>query len=73
MGSQDTRTLMSAKEDNARAALLVVVGTARSMLNLGQCLRMEFSVAKAQSGRVCKPDCEYWSDAPLSINCDCRQ
>ena len=64
---------MSEKEESWRVALLVLVGTARSMLNLGQCLRIECSVAKAQSGREGEPDCEYWSDAPLSINCDCRQ
>lgn len=29
-------------------------------------------MANAEDGRVCKPDCEYWSGAPLSIKRCCR-
>lgn len=29
-------------------------------------------MANAVNGRVCKPDCEYWSGAPLSIKRGCR-
>lgn len=29
-------------------------------------------MANAEGGRVCKPDCEYWSGAPLSIKRCCR-
>ena len=28
-------------------------------------------MARADSGRECEPDCEYWSDAALSINRSC--
>ena len=56
MDLQNTRPLMSGKEDSSMVALLVVY-TARKMLNLVQCLRIDFAVAKAQNGRVCKPDC----------------
>lgn len=58
MDLQNIRPLMFERGDNSTSALLVAVGTARWMLDLGQCLRIGIAVAKAQNGRVCKPDCE---------------